>query len=177
MKCFIIQTVGPAWSTDSCKNVSVARYIFQLFPDLPQHFVMLIQEIPLPSRSRRYHLYIAYGCPCACRCLSTLKIKCLGRAISFTVNILIVNFMLLKYNGSHIFLFMATYSNQNGKEQARMTSILDGYSSFRNWRTWSRADPLNGARSIRELYRLQAKIVAENTHFLYISFISRGLHL
>jgi len=34
----------------------------------------------------RYHLYISYACPWACRCLSVLKIKGLNEAISFSVS-------------------------------------------------------------------------------------------
>ncbi|KAJ0098243.1 hypothetical protein Patl1_27192 [Pistacia atlantica] len=38
-----------------------------------------------PAESGRYHLYISYACPWACRCLSFLKIKGLKKAITFTV--------------------------------------------------------------------------------------------
>lgn len=39
-----------------------------------------------PPESGRYHLYISYACPWACRCLSFLMLKGLDEAITFSVS-------------------------------------------------------------------------------------------
>ncbi|XP_050231133.1 uncharacterized protein LOC126680120 [Mercurialis annua] len=41
-------------------------------------------ESKYPAQPERYHLYVAYACPWASRCLAYLKIKGLEKAISFT---------------------------------------------------------------------------------------------
>ncbi|KAJ0097508.1 hypothetical protein Patl1_27180 [Pistacia atlantica] len=89
---------------------------------------------PFPAESGRYHLYIADGCPWACRCLSILKIKGLGRAISFTV--VKSKWERTSKNDEHIgWVFPVSETEEPGAEP----------------------DPLNGARSIRELYEIASK--------------------
>ncbi|KAJ0097507.1 hypothetical protein Patl1_27183 [Pistacia atlantica] len=92
-----------------------------------------------PAESGRYHLYISYACPWACRCLSFLKIKGLEKAISFTVcescNVISVKpiWEKTKEGDEHRgWVFPATNSEEPGAE----------------------LDPLNGAKSIRDLYEL-----------------------
>ncbi|XP_031268103.1 uncharacterized protein LOC116126569 [Pistacia vera] len=84
-----------------------------------------------PAESGRYHLYISYACPWACRCLSFLKIKGLEKAISFTSVKPI--WEKTKEGDEHRgWVFPATNSEEPGAE----------------------LDPLNGAKSIRDLYEL-----------------------
>ncbi|ESQ39601.1 hypothetical protein EUTSA_v10000959mg [Eutrema salsugineum] len=49
-----------------------------------RNFVSQDPDSQFPAESGRYHLYISYACPWACRCLSYLKIKGLDEAISFS---------------------------------------------------------------------------------------------
>ncbi|CAA7014766.1 unnamed protein product [Microthlaspi erraticum] len=49
-----------------------------------RNFVSQDPHSQFPAESGRYHLYISYACPWACRCLSYLKIKGLDDAISFS---------------------------------------------------------------------------------------------
>ena len=51
-----------------------------------RNFVSQDPDSQFPAESGRYHLYISYACPWACRCLSYLKIKGLDEAISFSVS-------------------------------------------------------------------------------------------
>ncbi|KAF3450009.1 hypothetical protein FNV43_RR06088 [Rhamnella rubrinervis] len=80
-----------------------------------------------PAESGRYHLYISYACPWASRCLAYLKIKGLENAISFTSVKPI--WERTKESDEH----MGWVFSVSDKEQP---------------------DPLNGAKSIRELYEL-----------------------
>ncbi|XP_015885375.2 uncharacterized protein LOC107420824 isoform X1 [Ziziphus jujuba] len=84
-----------------------------------------------PAESGRYHLYISYACPWASRCLAYLKIKGLEKAISFTSVKPI--WERTKESDEHMgWVFPATDTEEPGAEP----------------------DPLNGAKSIRELYEL-----------------------
>ena len=51
-----------------------------------RQFVSKDPNSQFPAESGRYHLYISYACPWACRCLAYLKIKGLDKAISFSVS-------------------------------------------------------------------------------------------
>ncbi|KAL5580579.1 hypothetical protein UlMin_013021 [Ulmus minor] len=93
--------------------------------------------------SGRYHLYVSYACLWASRCLAYLKIKGLEKAISFTSQLIFVCLILAqsikpiwertKQSDEHMgWVFPASYTEQQGAEP----------------------DPLNGAKSIRELYDL-----------------------
>lgn len=59
------------------------------FVRTPSTFRNLISREPkstFPAEAGRYHLYVAYGCPWASRCLAYLNIKGLDKAISCTVS-------------------------------------------------------------------------------------------
>lgn len=84
-----------------------------------------------PPESGRYHLYISYACPWASRCLAYLKIKGLEKAISFTSVKPI--WERTKDSDDHMgWVFPNSDTEEPGAEP----------------------DPLNGVRSIRELYEL-----------------------
>ncbi|GAV64373.1 GST_N_2 domain-containing protein/GST_C_2 domain-containing protein [Cephalotus follicularis] len=104
------------------------------FTRTPSAFRSFISQDPnssFPVESGRYHLYISYGCPWACRCLAYLKIKGLDKVISSTV--VKSKWEKTKENDEHIgWVFPASYTEEPGAEP----------------------DPLNGAKSIRELYEL-----------------------
>ncbi|XP_038893698.1 glutathionyl-hydroquinone reductase YqjG isoform X1 [Benincasa hispida] len=84
-----------------------------------------------PPESDRYHLYVSYACPWASRCLAYLKIKGLDKAISFTSVKPI--WERTKDSDDHMgWVFPTSDTEEPGAEP----------------------DPLNGVRSIRELYEL-----------------------
>ncbi|KAK6917025.1 hypothetical protein RJ641_017776, partial [Dillenia turbinata] len=84
----------------------------------------------------RYHLYVSYACPWACRCLMCLKIKGLEKAISFTltaVEVVKSKWERTKETDQHMgWVFPKSDDEEPGAEP----------------------DPLYGVRSIRELYEL-----------------------
>ncbi|KAM6551538.1 hypothetical protein CsatB_001346 [Cannabis sativa] len=84
-----------------------------------------------PVESGRYHLYISYACPWASRCLAYLNIKGLDKVISFTsVNPI---WERTKESDEHMgWVFPDTDAELPG----------------------AGPDPLNGAKSIRDLYEL-----------------------
>ncbi|KAL1223971.1 hypothetical protein V5N11_004509 [Cardamine amara subsp. amara] len=49
-----------------------------------RNFVSQNLDSQFPAESGRYHLYISYACPWACRCLSVLKLKGLDKSISYS---------------------------------------------------------------------------------------------
>ncbi|XP_060191691.1 uncharacterized protein LOC132621440 [Lycium barbarum] len=84
-----------------------------------------------PVESGRYHLYISYGCPWASRCLAYLKIKGLDQAISFTS--VKSKWERTKDSDEHMgWVFASSSTEELGADP----------------------DPVNGAKSIRELYEL-----------------------
>ncbi|XP_020401132.1 glutathionyl-hydroquinone reductase YqjG [Zea mays] len=84
-----------------------------------------------PAVAGRYHLYVSYACPWASRCLAFLKLKGLDHAISVTVVKPI--FERTKESDEHLgWVFPAAADKEPGAEP----------------------DPLNGARSVRELYEI-----------------------
>ncbi|XP_051126175.1 uncharacterized protein LOC127248061 isoform X1 [Andrographis paniculata] len=86
---------------------------------------------PFPAEAGRYHLYVSYACPWACRCLAYLKIKGLDKAISFTSVKPIWG--RTKDGDEHMgWIFPSSDTEEPGAEP----------------------DPLNGAKSIRDLYEL-----------------------
>ncbi|THU53461.1 hypothetical protein C4D60_Mb10t14670 [Musa balbisiana] len=91
---------------------------------LHRHPILLLQE------SGRYHLYISYACPWASRCLSFVKLKGLDKAISFTAVKPI--WERTKESDEHFGWVFPSSMEEPGAEP----------------------DPLNGAKSIRELYEL-----------------------
>ncbi|XP_021729718.1 uncharacterized protein LOC110696668 [Chenopodium quinoa] len=100
----------------------------------PSAFCNFISRDPestfLPD-SGRYHLYISYACPWACRCLSFLKLKGLEKAISFSS--VKTKWERTKEGDSHMgWVFPDSDTEEPGAEP----------------------DPLNGVKTIRELYEL-----------------------
>lgn len=84
-----------------------------------------------PAEAGRYHLYISYACPWASRCLAYLKSKGLDKAISFTSVKAIWG--RTKETDEHMgWVFPTTNEEEPGAE----------------------LDPLNGAKSVRELYEI-----------------------
>ncbi|GMN62183.1 hypothetical protein TIFTF001_031258 [Ficus carica] len=96
-----------------------------------RNFISRDPNAKFPVESGRYHLYISYACPWASRCLAYLKIKGLDKAISFTSVKPI--WERTKQSDEHMgWVFPASDTEEPGAEP----------------------DPLNGAKSIRELYEL-----------------------
>nr|CAB3504671.1 unnamed protein product [Digitaria exilis] len=84
-----------------------------------------------PAVPGRYHLYVSYACPWASRCLAFLKLKGLDHAIGVTAVKPI--FERTKETDDHLgWVFPTTAEEEPGAEP----------------------DPLNGARSVRELYEI-----------------------
>ncbi|KAI4302875.1 hypothetical protein MLD38_038573 [Melastoma candidum] len=84
-----------------------------------------------PSVPGRYHLYISYACPWASRCLAYLKVKGLDKSIGFTSVKPI--WERTKETDEHMgWVFPVSASEEPGAD----------------------LDPLNGAKSIRDLYEL-----------------------
>ncbi|KAK7317904.1 hypothetical protein RJT34_02515 [Clitoria ternatea] len=96
-----------------------------------RNFISSDQNSQFPAESGRYHLYISYACPWACRCLSYLYIKGLNKAISFSAV----------------------------KPIWERTKDTDEYMGWvfpgsKIELPGAEPDPLNGAKSIRELYEI-----------------------
>ncbi|XP_052202394.1 uncharacterized protein LOC127808079 [Diospyros lotus] len=104
---------------------------FMRTPSTFRNFISRDQNSSFPAEAGRYHLYISYACPWASRCLAYLKIKGLDRAISFTS--VKSKWGRTKDTDEHMgWVFPASDTEEPGAEP----------------------DPLNGAKSIRELYEL-----------------------
>ncbi|GFS41436.1 glutathione S-transferase family protein [Actinidia rufa] len=104
---------------------------FMRTPSTFRNIISRDPNSPFPAESGRYHLYISYACPWASRCLAYLKIKGLDEAISFTSVKPI--WERTKDTDEHMgWVFPTLDTEEPGAEP----------------------DPLNGARSIRELYEL-----------------------
>uniref|UniRef100_A0A5B7B9I8 Putative glutathione S-transferase omega-like 2 n=1 Tax=Davidia involucrata TaxID=16924 RepID=A0A5B7B9I8_DAVIN len=85
-----------------------------------------------PAEPGRYHLYISYACPWACRCLSYLKLKVLDKVISFTV-------------------VKSKWERTKESSDEHMGWVFPASDTEE---PGAQPDPLNGARSIRQLYEL-----------------------
>ncbi|KAG8635723.1 hypothetical protein MANES_16G057800v8 [Manihot esculenta] len=96
-----------------------------------RNFISRDPNSQYPAESGRYHLYMSYACPWASRCLVYLKIKGLEKAISFTSVKPI--WERTKDSDEHTgWVFPLSETEEPGAEP----------------------DPLNGAKSIREIYEL-----------------------
>ncbi|KAJ7969298.1 Glutathione S-transferase family protein [Quillaja saponaria] len=96
-----------------------------------RNFIQKDPSSQFPAESGRYHLYVSYACPWASRCLAYLKIKGLDKAISFTSVKPI--WERTKESDDHMgWVFPTSDTEVPGAEP----------------------DPLNGAKSIRELYEV-----------------------
>ncbi|GAB2281145.1 hypothetical protein Dimus_015749 [Dionaea muscipula] len=104
------------------------------FVRIPSSFRGLISRDPssyFPAEPGRYHLYISYACPWASRCYAFLNLKGLEEVISFSVAK--SKFGKTKEGDDHIgWVFPASDTEESGAQP----------------------DPVNGAKTIRELYEL-----------------------
>ncbi|XP_020591804.1 uncharacterized protein LOC110032495 [Phalaenopsis equestris] len=100
-------------------------------PSTFRNFISKDLASQFPAVSGRYHLYVSYACPWASRCLAYLKLKGLDKAISYTV--VKPKWERTKETDEHMgWVFSVSSTEESG----------------------AYPDPLNGARSIRELYEL-----------------------
>lgn len=81
IQCFIISSKMARSGVDETSESGAFVRTASTF----RNFVSQDPHSQFPAESGRYHLYISYACPWACRCLSYLKIKGLDEAISFSV--------------------------------------------------------------------------------------------
>lgn len=96
-----------------------------------RNFISRDPNSPFPAEAGRYHLYISYACPWASRCLAYLKIKGLDKIISYTA--VKTKWERTKDTDEHIgWVFPSSSTEERGADP----------------------DPLNGAKSIRELYEI-----------------------
>ncbi|KAK2972678.1 hypothetical protein RJ640_003519 [Escallonia rubra] len=95
-------------------------------------------EATFPAEAARYHLYVSYACPWASRCLAYLKIKGLDKAITFTSVKPI--WERTKDSDEHMGWVFPTSDTEEPD---------------------AGPDPLNGAKSIRELYELASTNYSE----------------
>lgn len=117
-------------SRSALDEVSPAGY-FNRTPSTFRNFISKDQESQFPAVSGRYHLYVSYACPWASRCLAYLKLKGLDKAISYTA--VKTKWGRTKETDEHYgWVFPASSTEEPGADP----------------------DPLNGARSVRELYEL-----------------------
>ncbi|XP_072965053.1 uncharacterized protein [Typha angustifolia] len=95
------------------------------------NFISKDKTSQFPAESGRYHLYLSYACPWASRCVTVLKLKGLENAISYTAVKPI--WERTKENDQHLgWVFPVSSTEEQGAEP----------------------DPLNGAKSVRELYEM-----------------------
>ncbi|XP_052202324.1 uncharacterized protein LOC127808047 isoform X2 [Diospyros lotus] len=100
-------------------------------PTAFRNFISRDANSSFPAEAGRYHLYVSYACPWASRCLALLKLKGLEKAIGFTS--VKYKFGRTKDGEDHMgWVFPASDTEEPGAEP----------------------DPINGAKSIRELYEL-----------------------
>lgn len=93
-----------------------------------------------PPESGRYHLYISYACPWACRCLSFLMLKGLDEAITFSVSassssygsypLLFLYWIVYLKPKSIVFFFLLSRVTQFGEELKKLMTIEDGFSQI-----------------------------------------------
>ncbi|XP_050232375.1 uncharacterized protein LOC130014558 [Mercurialis annua] len=122
------------------QNVQIAHYATDGKPDTGafertastfRNFISRDPNSQFPAESGRYHMYVSYACPWASRCLAFLKIKGLDKAISITPTNPVWG--RTKENEEHMgWVFPSSETEEPG----------------------AKPDPLNGAKSIRDLYEL-----------------------
>lgn len=104
-------------------------------PSAFRNFISGDPDSPFPAESGRYHLYVSFACPWACRCLAYLKIKGLDKIIGHTV--VKSKWGRTKDGDTHIgWVFPASNADEPGAEP----------------------DPIIGAGSVRELYETASPI-------------------
>lgn len=105
---------------------------FNRTPSTFRNFISKDKASQFPAEAGRYHLYISYACPWASRCLSYVMLKGLHKAITFTS--VKAKWERTNENDEHFGWVFPLSSNDQE----------DG----------AEPDPLNGAKSIREIYEL-----------------------
>ncbi|XP_030548804.1 glutathionyl-hydroquinone reductase YqjG-like [Rhodamnia argentea] len=104
-------------------------------PSAFHNFISQDPSSPFPAESGRYHLYVSFACPWACRCLAYLKIKGLDKIIGHTV--VKAKWERTKDGDPHIgWVFPTSNTEEPGAEP----------------------DPINGAGSVRELYEIASTV-------------------
>ncbi|KAI6706252.1 hypothetical protein NL676_009214 [Syzygium grande] len=104
-------------------------------PSAFHNFISRDPSSPFPAESGRYHLYVSFACPWACRCLAYLKIKGLDKIIDHTV--VKSKWERTKDGDTHIgWVFPASNTEEPG----------------------AGPDPINGAGSVRELYEIASTV-------------------
>ncbi|KAF7847887.1 hypothetical protein BT93_L2483 [Corymbia citriodora subsp. variegata] len=104
-------------------------------PSAFHNFISEDPNSPFPAESGRYHLYVSFACPWACRCLAYLKLKGLDKIIGHTV--VKSKWGRTKDGDTHTgWVFPASNAEEAGAEP----------------------DPINGATSVRELYEIASTI-------------------
>ncbi|XP_020252011.1 uncharacterized protein LOC109829243 isoform X2 [Asparagus officinalis] len=99
---------------------------FNRTPSTFRNFILKDKNSKFPAEAGRYHLYISYACPWASRCLSFIKLKGLDESVK-------PKWERTKETDDHFgWVFPVSET-----EEARAD-----------------LDPLNGAKSVRELYEL-----------------------
>lgn len=109
-------------------------------------FRQFIKDDPaakFPAESGRYHLYVSYACPWANRCLAVRALKGLEDAISFTTVHPVWQFTRPEVDQHAGWVFT---------EPNKVLKTVNGCGSFSFEDT--EIDPVNGCKSIRELYEL-----------------------
>ncbi|CAN1166317.1 Glutathionyl-hydroquinone reductase YqjG [Linum perenne] len=117
-------------------------------------FISRDSNSEFPPESGRYHLYVSYACPWASRCLAYLKITCLHNHISFTVNIKITASIFCGGSGSYTYnqFFKQSVKPVWGRTKDEHMGWI--FPDSDTDEPGSEPDPLNGAKSIRDLYEL-----------------------
>lgn len=125
-----------------------------------RNFISRDPNSQFAAESGRYHLYISYACPWACRCLAYLKIKGLDKGISFSVSEFHYVYHWNRMVGLiPVFRISMCLNKQAVKPIWGRTKESDEHMGwiFPDSETElpaAQPDPLNGAKSVRELYEI-----------------------
>ncbi|KAG9447530.1 hypothetical protein H6P81_013658 [Aristolochia fimbriata] len=104
---------------------------FTRTPSTFRNFISKDHASQFPAESGRYHLYISYACPWASRCYAFLKLKGLEKAISITA--VKPKWERTKETDEHMGWVFPTSAVEEPAAEP---------------------DPLNGAKTVRELYEI-----------------------
>ncbi|CAM6089976.1 unnamed protein product [Calypogeia fissa] len=109
-------------------------------PDEAQfrHSISRKPGAPFPPEVGRYHLYISYACPFACRCLALLNLKGLRHAIAISVTKAAMASTKPIVDDHRGWIFLTPGEEDNDRDDEHGATI----------------DPLNHVRTVRELYEI-----------------------